>query len=298
MNIVVLMSDGIYGLKKVFVDSTFTIYEKNLVYVTNRSDLYAMDLAVVIRSAVAGATVTAISVGDRRSEELVARSIIKGADRGIWGECEGTSVENGYGIAGILGNIVQKHVGGFDVLLMGNNSQDHAFGVVGSTLARTFGVRFFSHITAVGSIARAGQGSGFDLTVAKLMPKGDRLFFRSRTPAIFGVEGIGKGTNEIGLEDFLTRQRKAVERIKVRDLTSPGSSKVTGDYGALKFEGYHEPRRRPKKIYVPDSTLSPADRLKHIISGNVSRRNTDVVDGEPDRVSEELVRYLKTIRVI
>ncbi len=298
MNIVVLLSDGIYGLKKVFVDSPFTIYDKNLVYVPNGSDLYALDMAVAIRSAVDGATVTTISVGDRRSEELAARSIVKGADRGIWGDCQGRPVENGYGIAGIVGNIVQKHVGGFDLLLIGNNSQDHAFGVVGSALSRTFGVRYFGHIAAIGPIARAGQGPGFDLTVAKLMPKGDRLIFRSGTPAIFGVEGVGKGTNEIALEDFLARKRKPVERIAVRDLVGPGSSNGTGDHGGLKFEGYHEPRRRPKKIYVPDSTLSPADRLKHIISGSVSRKNTDTVSGEPDRVSEEFVRYLKQKGVI
>ncbi len=298
MNIVVLLCDGIYGLKKIFIDSPFTIYDKNLVHVANRSDLYAMDLAVAVRSTMDGATVTTISVGDRRSEELVARSMIKGADRGIWGDCEGTSMENGYGVAPIIGKIVEKHVGGFDVLLTGNSSQDHAFGVVGSTLARTFGVRFFGHVSAIASIARARQRPCFELTVAKLMPKGDRLIFRTVTPAIFGVEGIGKGTHGVSLDDFLARKRKPVERIRVRDLIGAGFPIGTGEHGGLKFEGYHEPRRRPKKIYVPDGSMNAADRLKQIVSGSMSRKNTDIVAGEPGRVSDELVRYLRQKRVI
>ncbi len=298
MNIVVLQSDGIYGLKKVFVDGPFAIYDRNLVHVVNRSDLYAMDMAVAIRSTMDGATVTTISVGDRRSEELVARSMIKGADRGIWGDCEGASVEDGYGVAAILGKILETHLGGFDVLLMGNSSQDHAFGVAGSELARTSRVRFFGHIAEIRSIARARQGSRFELTAAKLMPKGDRLIFRTVTPAIFGVEGTGTGTHGVGLDDFLARKRKPVERIRVRDLVGAGFPNGTRERGSIKFEGYHEPRRRPKKIYVPDGSLSAADRLKQITSGSVSRKNTDIVAGEPERVSDELVRYLRQKRVI
>ncbi|WP_141264003.1 hypothetical protein [Moorella sp. E308F] len=53
------------------------------------------------------------------------------------------------------------------------------------------------------------------------------------------------------------------------------------------------PTPRPKKIFTPDSNLSSSDRIKQILSGGISKRATDRLEGPPKEVAKQLLSLLK-----
>jgi hypothetical protein len=79
MNIVVLLCDGIFGQKPVYIDGGAKIYEKNLYFVCNPSDLHAIALAMSIKKMIGDTLVTAISIGNARAADLVRKAMSIGA---------------------------------------------------------------------------------------------------------------------------------------------------------------------------------------------------------------------------
>jgi electron transfer flavoprotein alpha/beta subunit len=57
------------------------------------------------------------------------------------------------------------------------------------------------------------------------------------------------------------------------------------------------PRARVKKKFMPDASLSAAERVKMIMAGGMqpqqSGQNSAVLEGNPDYLSEQLFRFLK-----
>ena len=292
MNIIVLICDGIYGQKPVIIDHKFKLYENNMYYVCNSNDLYAIDLAMKIKGEVEGVNVTAISIGNARAANLVKKSLLIGVDRGIWGECENGTLENSYDIGHALAKIIEQYCHEFDVLLLGNSSQDFGFGVVGSTLAHRLGVNIFENVSYIENIDARKYMENRTVTFHKKMEKGDRQICECHTPVIIGVSGSGKGIRGTCLGDIMRNIQKDIEVVKVEGMLNsndgPGSKKKM----EIIFDGYHEPRPRPKKIPVPDSSLNAMDRLRSITAGNIPKKTTNMFEGEAEGVATELVKYI------
>lgn len=295
MNIVVLLCDGIFGQKPVYIDHDVKLYEKNLYYVCNPSDLYAIDLAMNIKKEVEGTCITAISIGNARAANLVKKSLLIGADRGIWGDCRNVTLENSYDVGFALANTIERHCQGFDLLLMGNSSQDFEFGIVGSTLAYRFGINIFDNISYIEKIDHRICVEHGSITFHKIMEKGDRLICESPTPLIISVSGIGKGVKGALLDDIVRNTQKKIEVVNVEDVLNAPGVQENRKHADITFQGYLEPRPRPKKIPVPDSSLNAMDRLKKITAGNMPGKATNIVEGEPERVAAEFVKCISMV---
>ena len=292
MNIIVLICDGIFGQKPVYIDHKFKLYDNNLYYVCNPNDLYAIDLAKKIKKEVEGVKITAISIGNTRAGNLVKKSLLIGVDRGIWGDCENVILENSYDIGYVLAKIIDHYCHDFDILLLGNSSQDFGFGLVGSTLAHRFGLNFFDNVSFIENINVQKYMKNRTITFHKKMEKGDRLICESNTPVIIGVAGSGEGINGTRLGDIISNSQKDIEVVKIEGILNSNDSQVGRKKINIIFDGYHEPRPRPKKIPVPDSSLNAMDRLKNIMAGNMPKKATNMFDGEPECVASEFVKYI------
>lgn len=294
MNIVVLLCDGIFGQKPVYIDGGAKIYEKNLYFVCNPSDLHAIALAMSIKKMIGDTLVTAISIGNARAADLVRKAMLIGADRGIWGDCTAVPLENSYDIGFALANIIERYCRPFDMVLMGNSSQDYEFGIVGSTLARTFGIHIFDNVSDIETIDPRKYMDHGTVTFHKIMEKGDRLVCESSSPLILGVSGSGKGLNDVRLDELLRNTENGIEVVDVEGVLDASGVHGSRMHAAIEFLGYLEPRPRPKKIPVPDSSLNAMDRLKNITAGSLPGKATNIVEGEPDRVAAEFVKCIST----
>jgi electron transfer flavoprotein beta subunit len=292
MNIIVLICDGIFGQKPVYIDHKFKLYDKNLYYVCNPSDLYAIDLAMKIKKELESVNITAISIGNARAANLVKKSLLIGVDRGIWGDCENVILENSYDVGYVLAKIIEQYCHEFDILLLGNSSQDFGFGLVGSTLAHKFGSNIFDNISFIENINVQKYRETRTITFHKKMEKGDRLICESHTPVIISVAGSGNGINGTCLQDIIKNNQKGIEVVKVEGILNSNNGQGSRKKKDIIFDGYHEPRPRPKKIPVPDSSLSAMDRLKNITTGNMPKKATNMFEGEPECVATEFVKYI------
>ena len=292
MNIVVLLCDGIFGQKPVYIDHDMKLYEKNLYYVCNPSDLHAIDLAMNIKKEVEDACITAVSIGNARAANLVKKTMLIGADRGIWGDCNNVALENSYDIGFVLAKVIERYCHPFDILLMGNSSQDFEFGIVGSTLARRFGINIFDNISYIENIDRRKYKEHQSITFHKIMEKGDRLICESPVPLIISVSGFGKGVKGARLGDIIRNTQKEIEIVTIEDVLNAPGVQESRRHADITFQGYLEPRPRPKKIPVPDSSMNAMDRLKHITAGTMPRKATNIVEGEPERVAAEFVKCI------
>lgn len=292
MNIIVLICDGIFGQKPVYIDHKFKLYDKNMYYECNPNDLYAIDLAMKIKKEVEGVNITAISIGNARAANLVKKSLLIGADRGIWGDCGNVSPENSYEIGHALAEIIDQYCREFDILLLGNSSNDFGFGLVGSTLAHRFGSNVFDNISFIENINVRKYMENHTITFHKKMEKGDRLICESHTPVVISVAGSGKGVKGTCLRDIMRNYQKEIEVVKMEGIFNSSDGQGRRMKMDIVFDGYHEPRPRPKKIPVPDSSLNAMDRLKYITSGHMPKKTTNMFEGEPEFVAAEFVKCI------
>jgi electron transfer flavoprotein beta subunit len=245
-----------------------------------------------IKREVEGVDITTISIGNERAANLVKKSLLIGVDRGIWGDCDNLRLENSYDIGCILAKVIEQYCNGFDILMLGNSSQDYGFGLIGSALAHRFGLNIFDNVSFIEKINVQKYMEKRSITFHKKMEKGDRLICESSTPIIVSVAGSGKGINGICLGDIIGNNQKDMEVVKIEGILNSNDSKKSWNHNDIIFDGYHEPRPRPKKIPVPDSSMSAMDRLKNITAGNMPKKTTNMFEGEAECVATEFIKYM------
>jgi hypothetical protein len=49
---------------------------------------------------------------------------------------------------------------------------------------------------------------------------------------------------------------------------------------------------RPKKVFTPDSSLTAEERLRLIMSGGVTNKQGDKLEGDPEKIASSVVRFL------
>jgi len=58
------------------------------------------------------------------------------------------------------------------------------------------------------------------------------------------------------------------------------------------------PKPRPKKLFTPDSNLPAAERMRLIMSGGITEKKTDILQGNPKDIAANLLKYLKQEKII
>lgn len=122
------------------------IARDTLNYQTNGPDQYALEEAVRIKEA-HGGTVTAITVGPPRAEEMLREAMAKGADEAVRVDYADEVSVDASRIGRILSNVIS--MGSYDLVLTGVQSDDYANSVVGGCLAGYLGVPHASVLTKV-----------------------------------------------------------------------------------------------------------------------------------------------------
>jgi len=102
-------------------------------YRMNRLDEFALEEAVLIKEALSGTTVDAVSVGPDRSTEVIRRSIGMGADAGIHIATGSEGYHSSFEIAAWIAEYARGKP--YDLILTGAMSEDNMQGHVGPMIA-------------------------------------------------------------------------------------------------------------------------------------------------------------------
>ena len=51
------------------------------------------------------------------------------------------------------------------------------------------------------------------------------------------------------------------------------------------------PKPRPKKVFTPDSNLPAEERLRLIMSGGVTQKQGDMLEGDPAKIASSVMQF-------
>jgi electron transfer flavoprotein beta subunit len=132
---------------EVRVDSTEKdILKVRLVYTTNEADNYALETALLLKEKFGG-TVTLISVGPQKVDEVLKMGLAKGADRAIRLTDDLFEKEDAWTTANVLYQAITKNK--FDLILTGCIATDDGNSQIGPMLAALLKIPSAAYVTKV-----------------------------------------------------------------------------------------------------------------------------------------------------
>ncbi len=184
----------------------------------NDWDNYAVEEAVRIVEKSGGA-VTAVSIGNSESDEVLRRAIAMGTKDGFLIET-GDALHDPAMRSGMISSFVQKEGLPFDVIFTGVQSEDDQFGCVGGILAALLKVPYASMVVGIDSID-AGH-----MVVRRELEGGLQERVKVSTPCVLSIQS---GINEPRYVSIMgIRKASKVERkvFKAESYTEGAAAKI------------------------------------------------------------------------
>jgi electron transfer flavoprotein beta subunit len=262
----------------------------DLVYIVNPYDMVAVEAAVRMKEGGGAGRVTLISVAPPSTRGLLRRGLALGADeaRLLWDSRfeNSDSYATGVILAGAIGSLQ------YDLILCGQKAVDTEAGQVGSVIAERLDLPLASRVVAIDV-----SPDGKRVTVESKLEKGNRARVEVILPAVLTVELDLNEPRYASLPALMAGLRK---EIREYDLEALGlSPEEVGREGAkTRTVALSPPKPRPKKIFTPDSSLSAEERLRLIMSGGVTQKQGDLLEGDPAKIASSVVQFLSEKKLL
>lgn len=256
------------------------------VSILNPCDLVATEEAVRLKEKGDAGSVTILSVSSPVEKPLLRRCLAMGADRAVclWDPSLEGIYNDGTGRA--LARLI-RHLG-LELILCGQQASDDDMGVTGYVIAAELGMPFIKNV------ARLEKMQEGTLSVWSKVGGGKREVIETGLPAVLGMETDINEPRYAGLPALISALRAQVEDYDLQTLGVTEKDIAS----TMQCVGYSIPRPRPKKVFVPDTSLSAAERLNLVMSGGVSKKSDDIFEGSPEELSEKFVAYLNQVNVL
>jgi len=264
--------------------NTGLINSDDLVYIINPYDMVALEEAVRIKERDGTSRITLISVAPPSTKRLLRRCLAMGADEImlLWDK----SFENSDSYA--TGVILAKAIGSgqYDLILCGQKAIDTEAGQVGSVIAERLDIPLASRVVKIDISPDAKKAD-----IESKLEKGNRARIEVFLPALLTVELDLSEPRYASLPSLMAGLRK--------DIAECNRETLGLSYGEVGSEGSRTgtvalslPRPRPKKVFTPDSNLSAEERLRLVISGGVTQKQGDVLEGDRGKIAATVVQFL------
>lgn len=271
---------------------TGTINSDDLVYVISPGDQAAVEEAVRLKEAGLVTQVTLVCMGSPSAVRGLRSCLALGADRAILLNDPAFEGSDSYATAVVLSKAISSLP--HDLILCGTRAADTNSGLVGAVIAEILGISLVSEVTRINAAADGGK-----VIVHRKLEKGDREVVEVDLPALLTVEVEVPAARYASLPSLMAAQ---IEEIEELDLKALGlSSLEVGSRGAkieiLRFAPL-KPRRR--KLFTPDASLSAVEKIGMIMTGGITEKKTEFLEGEPKKIAATLLQFLaqqKLLRV-
>ena len=257
----------------------------DLVSTVNPYDLVATEEAVRIKEREESAHITLMSMTLPTNKKLLQRCLALGADEAVllWDDCFDKS--DSFATASVLAKALSSL--DFDLVLCGQKAADTEDGQVGSIIADILDIPLVGRVVEV-EVASNGKA----LTVESKLEKGNREQVEVTLPALLTVERDLNEPRYASLPSFMASLIYDVREYTMGELGL--SREEVGSRGSkTEVMALSIPKPRPKKPFTPDSSLSAAERMKLIMSGGITKKKTDLFEGNPEELSSKFIEFLK-----
>jgi electron transfer flavoprotein beta subunit len=251
-------------------------------YILNKDDEAALEQALVIKEEYGG-TVTVITVGPARSEEVLRKCLAMGADEAILVDITGFSQPDSLTTAKVLFRVISRMAG--DIILCGDRSTDRNCSETGAMLAELLGLPVVTSVVEMNINIKENT-----VIVSRRLERGARAIKRCQLPALFTTDLM---LNEPRYPTLPGRKKSTGQEIRTIVLDNlfkdDGSTDI--DNRCVRTIAMTPPP--PKKIFIPTGDLSPAERIRALTQG-VSARKSDgnILEGTPEHIAQKVVTFL------
>ena len=210
-------------------DDHLTLVENNITWVSNESDNYALEEALLLKEK-HGGEVIACTLGKDSAKQVLKDALAKGADRGIF--ISDSSFENLdiLSLGKVISSTLEKE--NFDLIMTGLQSDDQGNSQLGLILAELLNM---SHGTLVMGTEIMGDST---IKVKKELEGGWFQWTKLSLPASISIQSGINSPRYATLKGIMMVKKKTVDEVTAGDVS----------FDAL------EPKVSINKIYVPDKT--------------------------------------------
>ena len=269
---------------------TSLIDSDDLVYIINPYDVVAVEEAVRIKERDGISQVILISVAPPTTKRLLRRCSAIGADetRLLWDSRFDNSDSYATGV------ILARAIGSlqYDLILCGQKAVDTEAGQVGSVIAERLDIPLASRVAGI-DISPDGR----KVTVESKLEKGNRAKVEVMLPAVLAVEVDLNEPRYASLPSLMAGLRKDIKEYNREEL-GLSSGEVGAEGAKTRTVTLSLPKPRPKKVFTPDSSLSAEERLRLIMSGGVTQKQGDLLEGDPGNIASSVVQFLSEKKLI
>lgn len=251
-----------------------------ILYVLNPADAVALEVALRLRSS--GDTVTALTVGPVEAEAVLRDALAVGADQvlRLWDDSRNSTKPPVTSI--LLAAALRTEVLP-DLVLCGARTLDRGSGKVPALLGEYLGWPVVTDIT------------GFEVSAARVsfqrrLTRGARSEGEVTMPAVLAIEAGNTRLRYASLPGLMQAKRVP---IPVRYLPDLGLSPQDVNFPASTVHVAMPPRPRPRAIHIPDSGLSPDERIAQIMSAGITGKAEQIVEGPPEEMADHIIAFLR-----
>jgi electron transfer flavoprotein beta subunit len=185
-------------------------------YRMNRLDEFALEEAVLIKEALSGTTVDAVSVGPDRSTEVIRRSIGMGADAGIHIATGSEGYHSSFEIAAWIAEYARGK--SYDLILTGAMSEDNMQGHVGPMIAERLALP-----CATAVIFEKIASDKNTIYVEREIEGGSRDTLELPLPAVLTIQSGINTPRYPSLSNLLRANKLKLAKIPITDLAQTAS---------------------------------------------------------------------------
>ena len=231
------------------IDDEFKIDQTNLNFLTNESDNYAVEEALLLKEN-HKAEVVICSLGSESSMQIVKDALSKGADRGIFIENDLDKELDILTISKIISEILKSE--NFDLILSGLQSDDIGNGQLGVLMAEHLNM---SHA----SLAMETKFENSDkITVKRELENGWFQWTELKLPASITIQsGINK-PRYASLRGIMMMKKKTIEIKKVSELDISSDQKIS-------LKSLYVPQKSKEIEKIEGTTEEMVDRIYEIL---------------------------------
>ena len=257
--------------------------------VINSLDLLALEEAIRIKETVKKGQVTLISLSSISNEDSLRKGLAMGADEAILLCDPGFENCDSYTTALVLAKTINTIP--HDLVLCGRRSDDSLAGLAGTYLAQMLGLPLIQGVINV-----VINEEDRTLKVHRKLERGDREVITCSLPALLTVEAGLNKPRHISVQGIFRSRKKEIDKYDSQKLGL--DDEVGWKVSKANIIHISPPKPKLKGLIIPDSRLSPAERLRLIASGGLESRKSNVLEGEHERVASQLVQFFKQNKIL
>jgi len=259
-------------------------------HILNPYDEVAVNEAVRIKERAGRGTITVVTLGPASAEKALRKCLAIGADEAIH-VCDNIldSSLNPYATAFVLSKVIAALK--YDIIFCGFRSSDWGSCAVGSIIAEFLDIPVVTGVVKLDIFVDLQS-----IRARRRLEGGNREIVQCSLPAVVTVEKALSKSRYPCVRRVIKTSKQEILRL---DFSSLGLERESVSLAVSSIKVLEiSSRRPPKKALTPSGDLSPAERMRMLMSGGTAKKEGNLLQKPKDEAAKEIVEFLINKNII